>query len=293
MIIQLTGGLGNQLFQYAAAKALSLKRSLPLVLDISSFLRNELPELEVPRDFELYNFQGVTDEVITSNPFHDNSRFSFLKKNIFHKLQPPHRRNIYKEPFFHFDKNFFKIPNDVFIKGALQSEKYFYEFRNELRAILTLKEVLYTKVEHFGIKLSNSNSVSVHIRRGDYLRKQIILEWHGVLEEEYYKKALEQMQNYINACDIYYFSDDPEWVEKYLQPLFPGELVSNKISHTHYEDLYLMSCCRHNIIANSSFSWWAAWFNNNPDKKVIAPIKWFDKAPNDTKDLIPAGWIRI
>ena len=293
IIVQLSGGLGNQLFQYATAKALSLKNNTDLHLDISSFYREEIHELEVPRDFELVNFEGVNEPLIKHDPFDSIEQYPFLKKKFFNKLTIPHKRNIYKDLHFKFDKNLFNLNSNVFIKGGWQSEKYFSAYKTELRKVLILKENLYSNVSEFGSNLCKENSVSVHIRRGDFLRKKIILEWHGVLTTDYYKQALNMLKEKHGSLNIYYFSDDPEWVKNYLLPLFPGQIVSGNISQTHYEDLYLMSQCKHNIIANSSFSWWAAWINSNQNKTVIAPLKWFDKANLDTKDLIPDDWIRI
>ena len=113
------------------------------------------------------------------------------------------------------------------------------------------------------------------------------------MEKEYYAKAFELMHAKTEATTAYYFTDDVDWVAKNLLPSFNGEIISANITKSHYEDLYLMSQCRHNIIANSSFSWWAAWLNDHSDKIVIAPEKWFGNGPKDTQDIIPPGWYKI
>lgn len=291
IVVQLTGGLGNQLFQYSAAKALSLHHKVPLKLDISSFYRNELPDLEVPRNFELNNFPAIKDNIITT----EELKTIFIlteKKNILNKLKPAYKKPIYEEPHFHYDKNFFKSKSKVLLKGGWQSEKYFGAYKTELKKILQLDKSLIINVIEQGEIIKTQNSVSIHVRRGDYLRKQIILEWHGVMEQEYYKNAFDLLSSKISNIKVYYFTDDPEWVSQNLVPIFSGEIISLR-TKSHYEDLYLMSQCKHNIIANSSFSWWGAWLNAHTNNIVIAPNKWFGNGPSDTQDLLPDGWYKI
>lgn len=292
IIVKLTGGLGNQLFQYAAAKSLSLHHDVPLLLEVSSFYRDELPDLEVPRDFELYQFKGLTEKIITTEELIsviDTQK----EKSITQRILPRHKRNIYTEPFYHYDRNFLNSKKTVLLKGGWQSEKYFEHHRNVIREILQLKDTAVNRVIAKGKELSDVPSVGIHIRRGDYLRKKIIFEWHGVMPREYYIKGFEILKNKLGDLSVYYFTDDPVWVRKELIPVMNGEIISRELSNTHFEDFYLMSQCKHNIIANSSFSWWAAWLNTNPEKIVMAPKNWFNKGPRDTYDLYPAGWLTI
>ncbi|HEX7905097.1 MAG TPA: alpha-1,2-fucosyltransferase [Chitinophagaceae bacterium] len=292
IIVQLTGGLGNQLFQYAAAKSLSLHHNVSLQLDITSFYRDKLPDLEVPRDFELYQFEGIREKIISLNEIGSVIDLK-NEKSFFQKIRPRYKRNIYTEPFYHFDKNFFNSNKNVLLKGGWQSEKYFDPYKDLIRQRLQLKETVITQVIEKGRSLTEKQTVGVHIRRGDYLRKKIIFEWHGVMSKEYYLKGFELLSKRIPGFSVLYFTDDPDWVQKELLPIMNGEIVSKETSQTHFEDFYLLSKCRHTIIANSSFSWWAAWLNNNPDKIIIAPKKWFDKGPKDTKDIIPLNWFQI
>jgi len=292
VIAQITGGLGNQLFQYAAAKALSIHHQVPLLLEISSFYRKELPELEVPRDFELFNFNGIAEKIIS--PEELSTLIDLKKASVLSRmLIPAYKKDIYTEPHYHFDKNFFKSKKKVFLKGGWQSEKYFKLYAKEIRNNLHLKNALVERVIEKANALKIENSVAVHVRRGDYLRKKIIYEWHGVMEKDYYAKAFEALDSKTKNLKVYYFTDDADWVLKNLLPLQKGEIVSGNITQTHYEDLYLMSHCRNNIIANSSFSWWGAWLNSYPGKIVMAPKKWFDKGFKDTQDVIPSEWIKI
>jgi hypothetical protein len=156
-----------------------------------------------------------------------------------------------------------------------------------------MKESYIKRVKSFADAIRNSKTVSIHIRRSDYLKDKHTLEWHGVMGKEYYQNAFEHLTRKTSINKVYYFTDDVEWVETELLPIIPGELVSGVITNNHFEDLYLMSQCRHNIVANSSFSWWGAWLNDNPDKIVIAPAKWYNKGPNDELDIIPEEWHKI
>jgi hypothetical protein len=291
--VQLNGGLGNQLFQYAAGKALSLHHNVPLQIDVSWFHKGELHYLEVPRDFELYNFLGVTDPIIHTNPAPQAESRTYLERKITSKIFPAYKKAVYIEPFCHYDSNFFKSKKSVVLKGQWQSEKYFSNnesfFKNAFRLKKDLIENSIAKAKH----LASKESVAVHVRRADYLRLKIILEWHGIMTEDYYRKAFKILDERLSVYEVYYFTDDPAWVQNNLLSIKEGEILSGSVNQTHYDDFHLMSHCRHNIIANSSFSWWAAWLNNNSDKIVIGPKKWFDQGPKDTQDILPESWIKI
>jgi hypothetical protein len=291
IISQLSGGLGNQLFQYAAAKALSLHHQEDLLLDISLFQKDELHELEVPRSFELYQFTGVKE------PIAGKAEMGLYQvpemKNPLLKLLPRHRRPIYTEPFFHYDANFWKARKHVLLKGQWQSPRYFEKYAAEIRGILQLKPELTERVAPLADQFRSEETVAVHVRRNDYLRLPIILAWHGVMDTDYYRKAFSILEEKLGDFKVVYFTDDPQWVEQELVPLRGGTLVSGEMSRTHYEDFHLMANCRHNIVANSSFSWWSAWRNTNPGKIVIAPKRWFGNGPQDTQDLTPPDWLRI
>lgn len=292
IIVQLSGGLGNQLFQYAAGKSLAAHHGVPLLLDPSLFHRTVLPELELPRKLELIHFPAIDDVVMEPGQIEKMPVFR-KGNNIFQKILPRYKRSIYKEPFFHFDTNFFNAGKEVMLKGTWQSPKYFELIAPMIREKFVLKNELTSRVHDKGLALRAEESVAVHIRRNDYLRMQIILEWHGVMDKDYYARGLEHLKQQHSNLKIYYFTDDPEWVSAELIPLFGGELISSETSKTHFEDFYLMSRCRHNIIANSSFSWWSAWLNDYAGKTVVTPKNWFRNGPSDTQDLYPANWVIV
>jgi hypothetical protein len=283
IISRIIGGLGNQLFQYAAGKSLALKHNTSLVLDAGTYDVYKL------RNFDLHAFNTMIEFAKDVDIEKISSR-SFIDK-IKDRALPLSMRKLYKEPYFHFDKKIFSAPDNIYLKGYWQSEKYFIGYKDIIKKEFSLKAEFIEKVKALGDELKSKNSVSVHIRRGDYISQQIN-EMHNILTEGYYKEAISTVQKNIPDAKLFFFSDDINWAKENLH-LPSATYVSGEISNTHLEDFYLMSQCRHNIIANSSFSWWGAWLNNNPDKIVIAPKKWFNKGPKDTQDLIPESWITI
>jgi hypothetical protein len=289
VIVKLQGGLGNQLFQYAAGLSLARHHQVPVKVDVTD-LRAPDEKIGTMRHYELDKI--VQPPMIATQAEVDGMVAEPFLVKYYRKSLPPYKRKIYKEASFRFDEHFFKSRSNVYVKGYRQSEKYFEPIRDEVASNLFLQQDNYKNVFEFGEKLKLIDSVSLHIRRGDYLNS-IVQEYHGVLDEAYYQKAINRIVDSLPDAQLFIFSDNPEWVKQQLTFTRPVQLVSGAISTNHYEDFYLMSCCRNNIIANSSFSWWAAWFNKNENKKVIAPKNWFNKANLDTSDLIPPNWLRI
>jgi hypothetical protein len=289
IIVQLKGGLGNQLFQYAAGLSLAAHHNVPLKVDISE-LRAPDEEIGTLRQFELQHL--IDSPVIAS----EQEIADFTDQNLFdkyyQKLLPSYKRKIYNEKQFKYDPNFFKSGSNIYVKGYRQSEQYFRSIEKEVREKFRFKPALLNKVADFGDQLKDTQSVSIHIRRGDYT-DAALQSYHGLINKAYYQKAIEKMSTKLTNPAFFVFSDNIHWVKENLILPSSAKFVSGNISHTHYEDFYLMSCCQHNIIANSSFSWWAAWLNPNPNKIVIAPQKWFEGADLDMSDLIPSQWLRL
>ncbi|MDB5193131.1 MAG: alpha,2-fucosyltransferase [Segetibacter sp.] len=288
IIVQLKGGLGNQLFQYAAGIALSKHHNVPLKVDISELGKADAV-IGTVRNYELQHLIEPP-EIATAAEVEKYLKQSFFSK-YFQKLLPPYKRAIYKEAAFTYDINFFKASPPFYLKGYRQSERYFKNCEPLIRHAFQVKRELVANVTDFLLQVKATNSVSIHIRRGDY-NNPIVQAYHGVLGVNYYQAAIKYIQANIPNPTFYVFSDSIEWVKENLSFDAPVVFVSGTISKNHYEDFFLMTLCRHNIIANSSFSWWAAWLNNNKDKKVIAPLNWF-KAKINTEDLILKDWTRL
>jgi hypothetical protein len=185
-----------------------------------------------------------------------------------------------------------ELGNNIHLDGYWQSEKYFIDITDTLRLDFTLKKEMEVKARDLYEKIKNKNSVSLHIRRGDYLSSKFS-SIYPVLSIDYYSRALKVIKDKIKDPQIFVFTDDIEWVKDNLDIPVQIEFVSGQKDINANEELILMSQCRHNIIANSSFSWWGAWLNSNPEKIVIAPSHWLYVDSYKIDDLVPKKWIKI
>jgi len=270
IIIKLIGGLGNQMFQYAAGRRAAHINKTELKLDISWF---QNPEGAIKRDYLLNIF---------------NIQESFANKEEINKLKGGNQ-GLWQR----LCKKFFKIKDNVYLEGYWQSEKYFKDIENIIRKEFTFKAAPDNVNQKMLDRITSCDSISIHIRRGDYVVDGKTNRFHGVCDLDYYFKAVGLVAKQVKAPHFFVFSDDPTWVKQNLHLEFPCVYVDQNFGKKDYEDLRLMLSCQHNIIANSSFSWWAAWLNANPDKIIIAPKKWFAGKSIDTDDLVPASWIRL
>ena len=201
---------------------------------------------------------------------------------------------VYKEPHLNFDKNVFSLSDSSYLKGYWQTEKYF--IKNKVNILRDLKIISHQNEKNkiISSKIANKTSVSLHIRRGDYISNSAYNSTHGTCSLAYYTNAVNLLINKIGGnFKVFAFSDDPEWVSSNLKLPVGIYFVKNNSSEYNYEDLRLMSECDHNIIANSSFSWWGAWLNTNYNKIVITPSKWYGDKSTKNDDITPSNWIKI
>ncbi|OGU16102.1 MAG: hypothetical protein A2X61_13405 [Ignavibacteria bacterium GWB2_35_12] len=289
IITKLIGGIGNQMFQYAAGKALAEHRGVELKLDISDF------QFYTNRWFSLNHFNInadiASDEEISKFIGKNKSKSLMLLRERIGRLLPLKRRKIYYEHHFHYDEGFFNLPSNIYINGYWQSEKYFKDIKSIILNDLSFKEPLEGLNNEISVKILSSNSVSIHIRRGDYVTNKITHLTHGVCGIEYYINAINYISKHLEEPHFFIFSDEPDWAKTNLRTSFPISFVNHNSGQNDFEDMRLLSLCRHHIIANSSFSWWGAWLCRNENKIVIAPQKWFNEYKADTKDLYPEDWI--
>lgn len=282
IIIKLGGGLGNQMFQYALGRNLSLIHNVPFKID-SSYLRKEN---QSGRILQLNNFNTILNEATKE----DISSYDSLFQKILGKIVAKNKRVIERSSIF--DLDILSI-NDGYFIGHWNSEKYFRENADILRKDLTLKNPLNQKAERFSAEIkSTPNTASIHIRRGDYVSIKKIADTHGTIPISYYEKAIDKIIEKFPDTVFFVFSDDIEWAKENLPSKYHPVFVSDP-DIPDYEELILMSLCKNNITANSTFSWWGAWLNNNPEKIIITPKEWFVKKSMESKDLIPEAWIRI
>ena len=290
IIVKLRGGIGNQMFQYAAGRRLAIKHKTVLKLDVNFLLDRTPRENFTYRTYELdiFNIQGDI-----ASPSEIN-RFVPANRNVFYNIKRKLKLiNVITEPHIHFHEDVLSASDNSYLDGYWQSENYFKDIGDIIRSDFTLKPEMTNINQEFAKEISSCDSVSLHIRRGDYVSNPETNKFHGSCPLEYYQKAVVKIANCVKNPHFFIFSDDPDWAKKHLNLEYPIKFITHNGEGKNYEDLRLMSLCKHNIIANSSFSWWGAWLNENPDKIVIAPEKWFNDPSINTDDLIPDGWIRI
>lgn len=291
IIVKVIGGLGNQMFQYALGFSLARRNNAILKIDTSDFSRYKLHRFCL-NTFNIHSKIATAKEIEKNN----NSLFSSLINNLFSKAglpKPIKNSKCIKEKNFNFDSNILKLRGNYYLDGYWQSEKYFIEYKKLINEEFQIKSPPDEKNLKLLQKIRNCESVAIHVRHGDYLTNQSTNAFHGVLPLDYYSHAINIITQHVSNPVFFIFSDDPEWVKQNFTKQIPIVIVDHNKANKNYEDLRLMSSCQHQIIANSTFSWWAAWLNANSSKIVIAPEKWFSQADIDTRDLIPKTWHRI
>jgi len=294
IIVKLEGGHSNQLFQYAAGRRLAHKLGAELYMDKYWF--KAVVEGDTNRYYELgdYKFeQKFIDRqrfaLVENNPDNYKARLYNLIKG---KAKP--RIKNYRQSGNYFDKKVLSLPDNTYLDGWWQDERYFKDIRPLLLREIELKKPASGRNEVWLKQIKNSHSVSLHIRRGDYVTNAMTKKFHGLLSIEYYRKAIKFLQKKtdLKEFQLFVFSNDIEWCKQNLDLGFPTTFVKGNKKGS--EDMRLMKHCKHNILANSSFSWWGAWLNQNAHKIVIAPKLWFqDKKANQETDIVPDSWIRL
>lgn len=291
IIVKLQGGLGNQMFQYAVGRHLSyLNNDDELKLDITNYetdslRRYNLHHLNIRESF------ATKEEIAWFGKFKQRSGRLWYPYN--HLIA---NENIYvKQRHYHFDPRILALKSPLYLEGDWVTEKYFIGIADIVKNEFSVKEKMGAEDNNVLRRISATNSVAVSVRRGDYVTDTRTLEYHGVCDMEYYKKATEVMASKVKDPHLFVFSDDHEWTKKNMKFNLPTAYVDHNPVDKHYADLRLLSLCKHQIIANSTFSWWGAWLNANKGKVIVAPQKWFNKTKVnvDTKDVIPDTWIKI
>ncbi len=290
IIVKLIGGLGNQMFQYAAARHLSHLRETPLLFD-TSYIDKDPGGAYTKREMELdaFNIQIVKatqSEIDFFDIPHSNKITRSLQRNF-----PSFFKNVYAaESGSSFNKHFFKFPKNTYLEGFWQSEKYFLAIREIILNDFTLKNKLDTEYEKYLHQIQSLNAVSLHVRRGDYVSNEFVKQHHGNLPLSYYQDAIKFLNKFQSNLDVFVFSDDIAWCRSHLNLEVNTHFVENLSGSNPHSEMYLMSKCKHHVVANSSFSWWGAWLNTNSSKIVVAPRKWYADSNLNTNDLIPKTW---
>lgn len=291
IISEIIGGLGNQMFQYAVGRALSLTNNSKFLLDLRRFKYYSLHNgFEIDRIFSAPVAVASKKEISSLIGWRDNYIARKFYKNI--SLNNFFESNLKIEPTFGYWDGIKNSNKSLYLSGYWQSEKYFKEFENTLRKDFSFQIPLDNENSEIASRIGVSQAVAIHVRRGDYLTDVRTSKIMSVCNVEYYHKAIKYITELVENPEFYIFSDDIEWTQNNLKIPFPAYYITNNYGAKCYVDMQLMSLCKHQIIANSTFSWWAAWLNANKNKKVVAPNSWFRKSLN-TRDLIPINWIRL
>lgn len=277
IIVKIYAGLGNQMPQYALGRHLAILNNTELKLDLTSF------ETYKRHRYSLDHF-NIQANIATPKEINRLKTNKLMRKLGF--IKPSH----IIEAEHTFNEKILELRGDFYVEGYWATEKYFKEIKDVIRKDFTVKEELSGKNKEVADMIAGANSVSLHIRRGDYLDNPEVYKTFGM---DYYDRAVQLIAQKIDNPHFFIFSDDMSWVKKNLILNFPTEYVDHNLANKNYEDMRLMSLCQHNIIANSSFSWWGAWLNNHTDKIVIAPQKFFNDAELSKNDIIPESWIRM
>jgi hypothetical protein len=288
ILTHLSGGLGNQLFQYALGRHLALRHNVPLKLDTTWFDTDRL------RSYCLTPF-NITATIASA----DDLRPYRLppRRHPYHRVV-----NYLKRPFgkprlverqFRFDPSVLEALPPVFLHGYWQSPHYFADIDDIIRSEITIKDPPDPDNADIADQIRQSRAVSIHVRRTDYVTSRKTNRTHGTCDLAYYANAVRHVQKHVTSPRFFVFSDDPQWTRDNLAFDWDAVFVTHNRTDRHHEDLRLMSLCRHHITANSSFSWWGAWLGMHPDQIVIAPKKWFNSPRYDDRDLVPEHWLRV
>lgn len=272
------------MFQYALGRYLALKHQTQLKLDVSYFSTQKKRSYELSV-FNIKESFATPEEIKTlsgRNPSYKETLFSLL----FNRPKTYIRKRGIK-----FYPHILNLPDNVYLDGYWQSEKYFIDAADIIRKDFIIKTPQIEKNSEFTQAITSTDSVNIHFRRGDYIADSKTQQYHGICSFEYYDRCLEILKQKIKRPYLFIFSDDMDWVRKNFIPHFPAVYIDPNTDRA-FEDLQLMSQCKHHIIANSSFSWWGAWLSSYKEKIVFAPKQWC-KNKKKIEDIIPSDWIKV
>ncbi|MEO5593839.1 MAG: alpha-1,2-fucosyltransferase [Chitinophagaceae bacterium] len=290
--IAVYGGLGNQMFQYALFLAFK-SRGKKVKLSLSDFFylyHHNGFNLHTAFDLRLEFTPKVTGHFLNNGEFLYKNKIAagFLRRII-----PKYKKGRYTEyrekKEFLYDPALFDQESKLLI-GTWQAENYFSDIKDMLHGAFTFRTPVDAENVRLAEKISNSNAISIHVRRGDYQGTEWEKSHHVIKDISYYTNALQYLQGKVKNPRYFVFSDNIDWVKQHLE--LPGcTYIDHNKGKNSYIDMYLMSLCKHNIIANSTFSWWGAWLNRYEDKIVVMPEKWLNNT--DCQGIFPPQWIKM
>ncbi|MES2369170.1 MAG: alpha-1,2-fucosyltransferase [Pseudomonadota bacterium] len=279
------------MFQYTVGRALSLARGVPLRLDTQDFEGYALHN-----GFELHRIFNIDAQTASASDLRQVLGWRSpnpIRRRLFRKgLQQFRGSNLFVDSECTYQHQIVEVPDDCYLMGNWQSERYFEHVADTIRADFSFKSAPRGLNAELAAQLENSNAISLHVRRGDIAANPASLAVHGLCSLDYYRRAVEYIATNVSKPVFLIFSDDMLWVRENLHLEFPCHYIEHNKGLESYNDMRLMSLCHHHIIANSSFSWWGAWLNPRKDKIVVAPERWF-AAEFDSTDIVPSSWKRM
>ena len=288
--ICLKGGMGNQMFQYAFGLKLAHELNTELKLDLSSLLDRSKGDF-VYRDYDLPVFD-VENKFLVSPSFLKTFykiRSSTLSKILRNQIKK--NKNYIREDQFHFQPELLEKPiNETIYEGWFQSPKYFEGIEDKVREHFKFRNKILPESQSLYHEIKSTNSICLNVRRTDFLKVDNL----NTTSKEYFLESAQEMASRVDNSNFFIFSDDVSWCRENIKLDFPSKIVDYNHKGFKFSNyMQLMSACKHFIIPNSSFAWWAVWLNQDPTKIVIAPKNWFNDSSIDTSDLVPAEWIRM
>jgi len=293
VLVELSGGFGNQMFQYAAGYALARRLGKQCTVDVGIYSPRN------PVKYQLDRFLGAPE---IASAFELPLRSILMARGVSNKIfgRAPfvslglRRIRAFNEgSAFVFDRRFLDIQGEVYLRGYYQSEKYFDGYADDIRGIFEFKNAPSPENSKIMDLMAKTDSVSVHIRRGDYVSSAHTNQYHGTCPVSYYSDAFKLLGERCEKPFFFVFSDDPAWCKANIHPPGGTVYIDHNRGDDSPEDMRLMARCRHHVIANSSFSWWGAWLNPYPEKIVVAPRKWLETKSVQVLDLIPESWVTL
>lgn len=289
--IRLKGGMGNQMFQYAFAMGQAARLNTSLKVDCAALLDRARGKDFVYRDYDLVLYKLEADFVIPPAKLRSMYKLKSAKLSRMVKRYAQKGLALEKEKLFHVDEALINNPVDgVVYDGWWQSEKYFENVEAQVREAFSFREEIMPESQELLSKIKNTNAVCLNVRRTDFLTTPTL----NATNLEYFQSAAKMMGEMVESPHFFIFSDDTAWCKENLKLGYPMQVVEHDMKGFKFGNyLQLMKACKHFVIPNSSFAWWAVWLNENPDKKVIAPKNWFNEGDYDTSDLVPETWLRL
>jgi hypothetical protein len=309
IVVELMGGLGNQMFQYALGRHLAEKYQTELKLDLRFLLDRTPRKSSVFRDYDLSIFP------IEQNFLTEGEAALLLNGKSEKPFQVVKEKKIY-----YFDAEVLKSPDNIYLRGFWQNEKYFKDIEDIIRKEFVFQQDWDSETNALAEHIKAVSAVCLNVRRGDYVSIPTARKWHGLCGPDYYQEAVFFTSEKVVDPQFFIFSDDITWCKRHFichnsnlrimlfkqtfshfgilnkrfcRISYPTAFLSKKHGQNKFRDFYLMSLCKHFIIPNSTFGWWAAWLCPNPDKIVIAPKKWVRAANIDASDVTPSSWLRM